>query len=177
MDLSALSIKQEVPLSELERMLVAAIQYGLPLAPRPYALLAAQIGSTEAQVIELIGNLLQRGVIKRLGVVVRHRELGYRANAMVVWDIPDADVSELGRCIGKFEFVTLCYRRPRQLPAWPYNLFCMIHGKDRTSVMEKIRLLEESCALANVPHEVLFSRRRFKQRGAVYAPNTVADAP
>lgn len=163
-------------MSKIERLLVAAIQYGLPLVPHPYAALAKQIGSTEEQVIALITDLLQRGVIKRLGVVVRHRELGYRANAMVVWDILDADVAELGRCIGKFDFVTLCYRRPRQLPAWPYNLFCMIHGKDREAVMEKVRILEQNCGLADVPHEVLFSRRRFKQRGAVYSQNTSTDA-
>ncbi len=158
------------PLNDADLPLIAAIQGGLPLSSRPYAAIADQIGASEAKVIERIGELQQLGIIKRLGVVVRHRELGYRANAMVVWDVPDNEVDELGRCLSGFEFVTLCYRRPRHLPQWPYNLFCMIHGRDREAVMEKFRLIIESCGLEDIPKAVLFSRRRFKQRGAIYCP-------
>ena len=107
-------------------------------------------------------------MIKRFGVVVRHHELGYQANAMTVWNIPDEMVSELGPCMGQFEFVTLCYRRPRRLPQWPYNLFTMIHGQDRNDVLVNIQTLVTSCGLEDIEHEVLFSTRRFKQRGAIY---------
>lgn len=155
-----------------DQPLIAAIQGGLPLVPRPYAAIATQIGWDEAAVLRRIGELQQGGIIKRLGVVVRHRELGYRANAMVVWDVPDEEVAELGRCLSGFEFVTLCYRRPRHLPQWPYNLFCMIHGQDREAVLEKFQLMIDSCGLQDTPKAVLFSRRRFKQRGAIYRPAT-----
>lgn len=159
-------------LSIEDQPLLAAIQGGLPLVSHPYAAVAAQIGWSEAAVIQRIAELQEGGIIKRLGVVVRHRELGYRANAMVVWDVPDDEVAELGRCLSSFEFVTLCYRRPRHLPQWPYNLFCMIHGRDREAVLEKFRFIIDSCGLENIPKAVLFSRRRFKQRGAIYRPST-----
>jgi len=68
--------------------------------------------------------------------------------------------------------VTLCYRRPRQLPDWRYNLFCMIHGKDRDDVSMRVAALSATCGLDACPHAVLFSRRRFKQRGARYAPSS-----
>jgi DNA-binding Lrp family transcriptional regulator len=155
-------------LDEHDKRLIAAIQRGLPLVHRPYAAVAEQVGLSEQQVLARIGRLLESGVIKRMGVVVRHHELGYRANAMVVWDVPDEQVDELGQCLGRFDFVTLCYRRPRRLPDWPYNLFCMIHGRDREAVLERVQQLVECCALETIPHQVLFSRRRFKQRGAVY---------
>lgn len=155
-----------------DQPLIAAIQGGLPLVSHPYAAVAAQIGWSEAAVIQRIAELQEGSIIKRLGVVVRHRELGYRANAMVVWDVPDDEVAELGRCLSGFEFVTLCYRRPRHLPQWPYNLFCMIHGRDREAVLEKFRFIIDSCGLENIPKAVLFSRRRFKQRGAIYRPST-----
>ena len=163
-----------IELSDDDLSLVEAIQRGLPLVSHPYAAVAEQLGSTEEAVIQRIDALQQAGVIKRLGVVVRHRELGYRANAMVVWDLPDNEVTEMGRCLSGFEFVTLCYRRPRHLPQWSYNLFCMIHGKDREAVLEKFNLMVESCGLEDIPKAVLFSRRRFKQRGALYRPSTVA---
>lgn len=157
-------------LSKTDLRLIAAIQHGLPLAPRPYAELGRQCGLDETEVIARLEALLGDGTIKRLGVVVRHRELGYRANAMVVWDIPDDQVGQLGKRFSQHAFVTLCYRRPRRLPDWPYNLFCMIHGQDRQTVLQHIETLKEACALQDVSHDILFSRRRFKQRGAIYLP-------
>ena len=154
-----------------ERQLISVLQHGLPLVSRPYEVIAQQIGSTETEVMNYISLMQERGDIKRFGVVVRHRPLGYKANAMVVWDIPDDRVDELGQCFGQFEFVTLSYRRPRNLPDWPYNLFCMIHGKDRQDVLRNLALMTERCNVADIRHEPLFSNRCFKQRGAIYIQN------
>jgi len=153
-------------------LLIGAIQQGLPLVSRPFAEIGAGIGLAEHEVIAALASLVEQGVIKRMGVVVRHHELGYRANAMVVWDIPDDRVSELGQRIGSFDFVTLCYRRPRRLPAWRYNLFTMIHGRHRDEVLNLVAQLKQQCGLENVAHEVLFSCRRFKQCGARYVANS-----
>lgn len=161
-------VGEDLSLDAADRAVVAAIQGGLPLVACPYAALGAQLGMDEGEVMGRIRRLVSQGHIKRLGVVVRHHELGYRANAMVVWDIPDERVTALGACMGRFEFVTLCYRRPRRLPHWPYNLFCMIHGRDRASVLANVEEIVERCGLHEIPRAVLFSRRRFKQRGAVY---------
>ena len=155
--------------AKFEKSLIQAIARGLPLVSRPYQEIARQIGSTEPRVIEGIQRIIQRGDIKRFGVVVRHRELGYRANAMVVWDIPDDRIEVLGHCIGQYDFVTLCYRRPRRLPDWPYNLFCMIHGQDRADVRKQVDYVAEHCELQDIPHQILFSDRCFKQRGANYS--------
>ncbi|MFZ2300433.1 MAG: Lrp/AsnC family transcriptional regulator [Gallionella sp.] len=151
-----------------ETALIGAIQHGLPLVPRPFAEIGAGIGLAENEVIAGLSYLLEQGVIKRMGVVVRHHELGYHANAMVVWDIPDDQVSALGYRLGSFDSVTLCYRRSRCLPVWRYNLFTMIHGRHRDEVLGFVDLLKEQCGLENVAHEVLFSCRRFKQCGARY---------
>jgi len=160
-----------VVLDERDAALIAEIQTGLPLTPCPYAEMGQRIGLSEAEVIDRLKRLQQAGAIKRFGVVVRHHEIGYRANAMTVWDIPDEKVSELGECMGGFEFVTLCYRRPRRLPEWPYNLFTMVHGQDRDEVLSNISHMAERCGLASIQYEVLFSTRRFKQRGAIYTAN------
>jgi DNA-binding Lrp family transcriptional regulator len=153
---------------EADRRLLAAIQQGLPLVSRPYAEIGVRLGLSEAQVIERLAHLKQSGVIRRFGVVVRHHELGYSANAMVVWDVPDGQVAGLGHCLAGFDFITLCYRRPRRLPQWRYNLYCMIHGKNREEVLAHLEWMVNHCGLQNLTHEVLFSRRRFKQRGAIY---------
>lgn len=161
-------LPEQAVLDERDQALITLIQTGLPLSSTPYADLGKSLGMDEEEVLERLKCLFENKVIKRFGVVVRHHELGYRANAMVVWDLPDEIVSEMGRCMGQFGFVTLCYRRPRRLPEWPYNLFTMIHGQDRDDVQDNVQLLVENCGLNDIEHKVLFSTRRFKQRGAIY---------
>lgn len=163
-DVQAQTDVAAIELTEAERAFMAVLQKGLPLISQPFAAL----GWPEAEAIALLSRWTGTGVIKRFGVVVRHHELGYTANAMVVWDVPDAVVSQVGKCIADSGRVSLCYRRPRELPHWPYNLFCMIHGKDRQEVEQGIATLKQACGLASYSSEVLFSCRRFKQRGARY---------
>lgn len=159
-----------------DRALLAALEPGLALVARPYAALAQQTGLTEQEVIDRLRRLKSAGIIKRFGVIVRHRALGYRANAMVVWDIPDDHVAAVAPILAAQPFVTLCYRRPRR-PGWPYNLFCMIHGKDRETVRAQIVRANASAGTAALPQAVLFSSRAFKQHGARYAvPPTLEPA-
>jgi DNA-binding Lrp family transcriptional regulator len=151
-----------------DRRLLAAIQNGLPLVPRPYAQVAQALGLDETEVLARLRRLREGGVIRRFGVIVRHHEVGYGTNAMVVWDVPDGQVASLGRCLAGFDFITLCYRRPRRLPHWRYNLYCMIHGRDRAEVLAHLEWMRTRCELTGLDYAVLFSRRRFKQRGAIY---------
>ena len=160
-------------MADLTQSIIHAIQDGLPLTPRPFALIAENLGTDEQTVIEAVRDLQTRGVVKRFGVVVHHRELGFRANAMVVWDVPDESVYVTARRLSQDPAVTLCYRRPRRLPSWPYNLFCMVHGRDRRSVEEKIAELRRAAGIHGLPYSILFSRRCFKQRGARYTSATV----
>ncbi|MEN8130036.1 MAG: AsnC family protein [Pseudomonadota bacterium] len=155
-------------LDDKSRAVIAAVQGGLPLVSRPYETMARALGMDESEFLGCLQALIGLGVIKRFGVVVRHKELGYRANAMVVWDVSDDKVTEIGRALGEFDCVTLCYRRARRLPLWPYNLFCMIHGKDRDTVRDRIEVITELAGLQAMRRDILFSARRFKQRGAHY---------
>ena len=159
-----------VELSPSERALMAVLQIGLPLVSQPFSAL----GWAEADALALMIRWTDTGVIKRFGVVVRHHELGFTANAMVVWNVPDGLVSAVGQCVAASQRVSLCYQRPRVLPHWPYNLFCMMHGKDRADVEQRIVNLAKSCCLGDYPHDILFSCRRFKQCGARYV-DTVRD--
>jgi DNA-binding Lrp family transcriptional regulator len=160
---------QPTPLDELERRLVMALQEGLPLFIRPFQVLATRVGCDESEVLERIRRWCADGIIKRFGVVVRHHELGYTANAMLVQDIPDEELARLGEVLAREAGVTLCYQRPRVLPDWPYNLFCMIHGQVREEVEAKIAELRSRLKLTDYACDTLFSLTRFKQTGARYA--------
>ncbi len=153
----------------VDYQLIAAVQSGLPIAARPYAVVAEKLGLSEPEVIERLRRLRVEGLIKRWGVVVKHRQLGYRANAMIVMNVPDVRIAEIGALVSQQACVNLCYQRPRQGEIWPYNLYCMIHGKSREVVLEQWAELRHACNLTAYPFEVLFSRRCFKQRGALYS--------
>ena len=144
------------------------IQAGIPLVPHPYASLAAQLGTSEEVLVGHLNQLQAQGDIKRFGVVVRHHELGYCANAMLVWEVPASEIDAIGERLAQRPEVTLCYQRRPHPPIWPYNLFCMIHGKERDTVLEKIQALVKTENLSRYRHEVLFSCKRFKQHGARY---------
>jgi len=157
-----------VVLQPEERRLVAALQSGLPLVSSPYAEVADTAGLGEHEVLATLERWIEEGIIRRFGVILRHRELGYRANAMAVWDVPDAQTDTLGARLAREQDVTLCYRRGRALPEWRFNLFCMIHGRSREAVRRRLDELESECGLGDFDSAVLFSRRRFKQCGARY---------
>ena len=157
------------PDDAIHRQLIDEIQSGLPLVERPYAEIAQKVGIDEQEVMRRIEIMLTTGAIRRMGVVVRHHELGYRANAMLVWDIADQRVNEVAKQLSRVDCITLCYQRPRHLPHWPYNLFTMIHGKERQSVKQRIEEIVQQYGLSDIPMATLFSLRRFKQRGACYS--------
>ena len=159
----------------VDYQLIAAVQKGLPIAARPYAVVAERLSLDEQEVIERLSRLKSQGLIKRWGVVVKHRQLGYRANAMIVMNVPDELVAEIGAKVSQQACVNLCYQRPRQGDTWPYNLYCMIHGKSREVVLQQWQELQLICDLADYAFEVLFSRRCFKQRGALYGHNQAQD--
>jgi DNA-binding Lrp family transcriptional regulator len=152
-------------MDEIDRRLIVATQAGLPLVARPYAALAAQLGIPAAEVQARLAAMLGRGTIRRIGAVPNHYALGYRFNGMTVWDVDDAQVDVLGEQVGALACVTHCYRRPRYLPDWPYNLFAMVHGRDRTEAEAGIAQITALLGDACRAHDVLYSSRILKKTG------------
>lgn len=152
-------------LDKIDKAIVVATQAGLPLVPRPYQTISAEVGVPAADVVARLARMLEDGIIRRVGVVPNHYALGLTRNAMTVWDVNDDEVGRLGREIGGFDFVTHCYRRPRRLPLWPYNLFAMVHGTSDDEIEAKISriavLLGDACSA----RDVLVSSRILKKSG------------
>ena len=152
-------------IDDLDRRIVQYTQAGLPLTSAPYAEVAEACGCNTQAVLERMQRMQDSGVIRRIGAIPNHYRLGLTANGMSVWDVEDERLLELGSRVGRLEFVSHCYERPRHPPLWPYNLFAMIHGHDRDEVMRKrdqvLDLLGDSCR----KHDVLFSRRILKKTG------------
>jgi len=152
-------------LDELDRRIVVATQAGLPLVPEPYQHLARELGVTAGEIMRRMQRMLESGVIRRIGAVPNHYTLGFRGNGMSVWDVPDGQVTRCGRLIGDLDFVSHAYHRPRHLPEWRYNLFAMVHGRDRAEVEQKVSIIAALLGEHNRAHEILFSKRILKKTG------------
>jgi DNA-binding Lrp family transcriptional regulator len=149
----------------VDRQIILATQEGLPLVPRPYHTIAAKLNLLPDEVMDRMRRMLESGVIRRIGAVPNHYALGYKANGMTVWNVPDAHVTELGRAVGALDFVSHCYERPRYLPEWPYNLFAMVHARSRSEVAEMMLQIGEVLGSHDHGHDVLFSTRILKKKG------------
>jgi len=168
-DASATRISEDAAadLSELDRKLLLEIQTGFPLSATPYRDVAEAVGADVADVLGAIERLRADGCIKRIGCVVNHITTGFDNNCMVVWDVPDDQLDEVGERVGALPYVTLCYHRPRRPEQdWPYNLFTMIHGREPDVVDEKID--ELAAEYLPVAHDRLYSTATLKQTGAQY---------
>jgi len=152
-------------LAPAEWPLAECAERGLAVVERPYAAWGEEFGWSEAKVIASLEDWLAGGQLKRFGVVVRHHELGFVANAMTVFNVPDEEVAARGEALAGQEGVTLCYRRARAA-GWPYNLYAMVHGVEREAVLGMIEAASHKAGLEPYPREILFSVRRFKQTGA-----------
>jgi DNA-binding Lrp family transcriptional regulator len=152
-------------IERIDREIIAATQDGLPLVPEPYDELACRVGISADELRSRMQRMLDLGIIRRIGAVPNHYALGLSANGMSVWDVDDEAVSDLGAKVGALDFVSHCYRRPRHPPFWPYNLFAMVHGRDRAEVEAKISVIAGLLGSASHAHEILYSTRILKKTG------------
>ena len=158
-------MKDSLRLDAIDRALIVATQGGLPLVARPYDVIGEQVGIAGSEVTRRLQALLEAGVIRRIGAVPNHYAIGWTANGMTVWDVADERIDELGARVGALNFVTHCYRRPRALPDWPYNLFAMVHGSSHDEVREKAGRIAELLGTDCRGSDILFSSRILKKTG------------
>lgn len=152
-------------LDAVDRAIVVATQAGLPLVPRPYHAVGERLGLSGEEVMARLRKMLDAGAVRRIGAVPNHYALGFTANGMSVWDVPDDAVGALGRMVGALPFVTHCYERVRHPPLWTYNLFAMVHGRTRDEVRERVGYIASILGDAVRARAVLYSTRMLKKTG------------
>ncbi|MBM3236061.1 Lrp/AsnC family transcriptional regulator [Candidatus Poribacteria bacterium] len=152
-------------LTKIEKNIVKALQNDLPLCSHPFKAIAEQAGISEDELLAEIRRLKQQGIIRRFGAIVNHRNLGIAANAMVVWHVPREKVQEIGKIMATFPEVTHCYERPTY-PDWQYNLFTMIHGKNKDECKRVIAQISERTGVKD--YKQLYSTKELKKVSMKY---------
>lgn len=153
-------------LSEEDRDLVRELQRDLPLVPRPFEMAARALGMTGERVLSRARDFLGSGIMRRFAAVLHHRQAGFVANAMGVWLVPEEAVERVGRIMAGFSGVSHCYQRPSYPPAWPYNLFTMVHGRSLEECQSILQQISGATGITNYTY--LYSTKEYKKTRVRY---------
>jgi len=148
------------PLAPEDIRLIRIMQEDLPLLELPYAVWAEQADVTEEELFAWAKKMEHLGYMRRFAAILHHRNAGFLANAMVVWQVPEEQVDPAGEQMALFREVSHCYRRP-VYPSWPYPLFTMIHAETHSACMDVVKRIEER--VGQFPHKNLFSTKEYKK--------------
>ncbi len=155
-------------LSDLEKKIIASIQEDMPVTERPYLEISKKLGISEAELLENMQSLCDRGIIRRFGATLRHQRTGFTANAMGAWQVDESRIEEVGNKMASFKQVSHCYRR-NPTETWSYNLYTMIHASDEDSCRRTAARMSRETGVEK--YELLFSRRELKKTSMVYFPS------
>ena len=128
------------PFTAEDEHLVRLMQEDLAAVPLPYDPAARELGVSTEELLKRTADLKERGYLRRFAAILYHRKAGFKANCMVVWQIPEDRQVEAGQRMGRFSAVSHCYLRP-VYEDWPYSLFTMIHGRSRQDCDEVVEAI------------------------------------
>ena len=152
------------PITSSDRAIIGALQGDTEIRPDYFAVLAAKLGMNEWDLLSTLEMWRRCGRLKRIGLLLAHRNAGWTANGMCCWRI-DGDTTEAGRALAACDEVTHCYERP-EAPAFPFNLFAMIHARSPEEASTTFARLEESCQLS--AGTMLISTREYKKTSMTF---------
>lgn len=159
--------KMAIPLSDIEKKVLAVIQDGFPISHKPYKDMAEKAGIEVDQLLDVLKKWKKEGKLRRIGAVVNHFKAGADVGAMVAWQVEQERVEETGKILASFNEVSHAYER-ETASGWPYNLYSMVHGKSVEEITMIIRTMSEKCKVADC--RILFTEKELKKSSPVYIP-------
>ena len=152
-------------MTEVEKRIIGELQHDLPVTAQPYAAVSARLNMGESQLLHHIRAMLAKGLIRKIGAVLRHRRVGFAANALCVWRVPEEAVAEVGTMFAELASVTHCYERATH-PQWPYNLYTMVHAAKREECEALIGAMRDMSGISD--YRAFYSTRELKKTSMRY---------
>lgn len=152
-------------ITDLEKKVIALLQTDIPVVQRPFRQMAEKIGITEEQFLDVLTSLNDRDIIRRFGATLKHQKSGFKANAMVAWNVDETKVEQVGTAMVEFDEITHCYRR-NPAPGWPYNLYTMVHAGTEPECLALVEKIAATVGESN--YTLLFSRKELKKTSMKY---------
>lgn len=151
--------------TEEDKAFIRELQKDLKIVDRPFLEPAQHLGINETQLFEKLRYYEEIGVMRRFAAILRHRQVGFTANGMIVWNVPESQIQDVGSKLGSFPQVSHCYQRPTYSD-WPYNVFSMIHCKTQDEANEMAKSIQKQIGIND--YKILFSSREFKKTRVEY---------
>ena len=160
-------------MDEIDHKLLAGMEKGITLTAEPFKEIALQLGITPKEVVTRLCTLKEKGVIRRFGASIKPNNIGFSANALVAWKVPENRVQEIGVYLSKYQEISHCYERKTVTGIWDYNLYTVIHGREREVVQRMVKEISEGIAINE--YKILYSTRDLK-RNISFRSSTVLPA-
>ena len=148
-----------------DKNFIRELQKDMEIIDEPFVKSAKNLGITEDALFEKMKYYESIGVMRRFAAILRHRQVGFTANGMIVWKVPENRISDVGHTLGSFPQISHCYQRPTY-PDWPYNVFSMIHCKTHDEANEMAKTIQNQIDVDD--YKILFSSREFKKTRVEY---------
>jgi DNA-binding Lrp family transcriptional regulator len=152
-------------ISDIERKVLAVLQEGFPRSENPYKDMAEQAGIDTKQLLTVLENWKRQGKLRRVGAIVDHFKVGLSGGAMVVWQVEEAHVEEVGEKLAGFREVSHAYERNR-VENWPYNVYTMVHGASFEEVEKTVARMSQACGVSN--YRILVTEKELKKVPPTY---------
>jgi len=152
-------------LKALDKAIISLLSEDIPLAKRPFKELAVKLGIKENLLLSRLKSYKKNGLMRKFSAALNHRRIGFKYNAMVVWDIPDELIARAGNLMAAFSQISHCYQREKP-SGWNYNLYSMIHGRTKKECFDVVKDIVKKIGCKD--YQVLFSSKEYKKTSAQY---------
>ncbi|WP_408955596.1 Lrp/AsnC family transcriptional regulator [Natroniella sp. ANB-PHB2] len=156
-------MKREI--SQLDKEIIRSVQEELPLIKRPYQKIADELEISEEELLARLKQLKEEGRLRRMGVILYHRQAGYQFNGMGAWVVAPERREKVGELVTSYEEISHVYQRPTY-PDWPYSLFTMIHGQSQSKVEAVAQKISEQTGITE--YKILYSIEELKKTSMKY---------
>lgn len=153
-------------LSKFDKKIISLISGDIPLTNKPFKDLADELGIDERILLGRIRSFKKNGLMRKFAASLNHKKIGFRYNAMVVWNVPERFIDKAGSIMASFDEVSHCYQR-QIVPGWKYNLYSMVHGRTRGDCFDVVRKIDKALG-GNIDHKALFSSKEEKKVAAKF---------
>jgi len=151
--------------TEQDKDFIRELQKDMEIIDEPFVQAANNLGITEDELFAKMKHYESMGVLRRFAAILRHRQVGFTANGMIVWKVPEGRITSVGETLGSFPQVSHCYERPTY-DDWPYNVFSMIHCKTHDEAYDVAKTIQNQIDVDE--YKILFSSREFKKTRVEY---------
>lgn len=158
----------------VDRKLLAQTEKGIALTSEPFREIAEKLGITQKEVIARLNRLKDEGVIRKFGASIKPNNIGFYANALIAWKVPANRMQEVGVYLSKLSDISHCYERQAVAGLWEFNLYTVIHARERESLQQLVNQISSETAVNE--YKILYSTRDLKRLSLCSDSSTIVKA-